>query len=371
MIAKEGSLMHQMVDKFTSIHSGYRPTIWCFPATLNTVVFAIIQRCIKHHYYREILTTSDGGQIAIDWANLGAPKKCVLLVLPGLTGSSKENYVTHLVDKAVKLGCTAVVMNYRGIEVELKTPRTYCASNYEDLHMVVHHIKQKYNNYKIFTVGISLGGIKLGGYLAKQYDDCIISNALIVSAPMNVFYSCEELESTQHFYTFNRHLTRALGRYFTKHQHLFETDSKFDCSAILKANSLRDFDTVFTSKQFGYKSCEEYYKDACLDAKIQNIKVPTLFLNAGDDMFSPERAFPIEKIKANPFTAMVCTKYGGHISFCEGIMPTGCNYTCRVLTEYLQHVLAEMDEQPKTSKQSFNDDNDSLSSSEPPKFTLE
>lgn len=53
--------MHSICDKFTSIHSGYRPTIWCFPSTLNTIVFAKLQACIKQNYNREILTTQDGG----------------------------------------------------------------------------------------------------------------------------------------------------------------------------------------------------------------------------------------------------------------------------------------------------------------------
>lgn len=142
--------------------------------------------------------------------------KIVLLVLPGLTGCSKDNYVTHLVEEAKKLNCPAVVMNYRGIEVELTTPRTYCATNLEDLHLVVTHINTKLKFHKIFAVGISLGGIKLGGYLSKHYDDCLISNAMIVSAPMNVFYSYEELERTHHFFTFNRFLARNLSRYFSK-----------------------------------------------------------------------------------------------------------------------------------------------------------
>lgn len=222
LIAKEGSLTHVMFDKFTSIHAGYRPTIWCFPSTLNTIVFSVIQRCVKHHYYREVLKTQDGGVLAIDWANLGAPKPLVLLVLPGLTGSSKDNYVTHLADEAVKLGCTAVVMNYRGIEVELTTARTYCATNYDDLHLVIEHIHARYPEHRILAVGISLGGLKLGGYLAsKQYRaeglvGCLVRNAMIISAPMNVFYSCEELEKTHHFFTFNRHLARSLGKCFVK-----------------------------------------------------------------------------------------------------------------------------------------------------------
>lgn len=342
LITKEGSFMHQMLDKFSSIHSGYRPTIWCFTSTLNTIVYAKFQGCIKQGYQREILKTQDGGCLAIDWSNMensDNKHKMILLVLPGLTGCSRDNYVTHLVEEGKKVGLPAVVMNYRGIEVELKTPRTYCAANYEDLHLVITHIRERFKDYKIFAVGISLGGIKLGGYLAKHYDDCPISYSMIVSAPMNVFYSCKELERTHNFFVFNRVLTRNLSRYFTKYKHLFEADEKYDCKSITEAISIRDFDTKFVAKQFGYESCEAYYQDSCLDAKIQNIKIPTLFLNASDDMFSPERAFPIEKIKSNPYTAMVVTKYGGHISFCEGLIPYGCNYTCRILRDYLAHVL--------------------------------
>lgn len=238
LIAKEGSFMHRMTDKFTCVHTGYRPTIWCFWSTMNTIVFAIIQRCIKHDYKREVLKTPDGGQIAIDWAynDSSADKKQVLLVLPGLTGSSKDNYVTHLVDEGVKKGCKCLVMNYRGIGVDLVTPRTYCATNYEDLDLVVSHVLKRFPNHKIFAIGVSLGGLKLGGYLAKCYDDCPISNAMIVSAPMNIFYSCEELEKTQYFFTFNRHLTRNCSRYFNRNKHLFEGDDRYDCKAIAQVN---------------------------------------------------------------------------------------------------------------------------------------
>jgi predicted alpha/beta-fold hydrolase len=104
-------------------------------------------------------------------------------------------------------------MNYRGIEVELNTPRTYCATNFEDLDMVVKHIHKKYETHKIFAIGTSLGGIMLGGYLSKQYDDCLISNAMIVSAPMNIIESCQEMEKKHYLYTFNRFLTCQLRKY--------------------------------------------------------------------------------------------------------------------------------------------------------------
>lgn len=357
LVSQEGSIMHRLAERIASIHSGYRPTIWCYGASLNTVVLSIIQKVVKHDYYREVLKTPDGGLVAIDWASyINSEKKMILLVLPGLTGSSKANYVTHLVEKAVKSGCKAVVMNYRGIECELKTSRAYCATNYDDLDMVVKHIKNTFSDHKIFAIGTSLGGIKLGGYLAKQFDDCLISNAMVVSAPLNVHKSCENMEKTPYLYTFNRFLALQLRKYIKTHIRWYENDEKYDFDAINNAHTLKQIDTLFVCKNFAYSSVEEYYKEACLDAKIKNIRTPTLFLNAEDDMFSPESAFPIEQIKSNPYTALVRTKYGGHIAFCEGLLPTGCNYTCRLLKEFIQIVLSDMEIEPANINQKIQSD---------------
>ena len=207
--------MNLLAEKLPSLHSGYRPTIWCFPSTLNTAVFSVIQRCIKHDYNREILKTPDGGQIAIDWTNEDAKNNLIMLVLPGLTGCSKDNYVSHFVDKAKKANCKAVVMNYRGIEVDLLTPKTYSATNLEDLHLVVETIKQRFPNDDIFAIGVSLGGIKLGGYLAKHYDSCLISYAMIISAPFNVFHSAKELERSTNVF-FNKFLAKNISKYCVK-----------------------------------------------------------------------------------------------------------------------------------------------------------
>ena len=64
---------------------------------------------------REILTLRDGGEVALDWAKVD---KCdnptILLILPGLTGSTTHNYIGHMVMDGVEQNFHPVVFNQRG-----------------------------------------------------------------------------------------------------------------------------------------------------------------------------------------------------------------------------------------------------------------
>ena len=66
------------------------------------------------------------------------------------------------------------------------------------------------------AVGISLGGILLGGFLAKHFENCLISNAMIVSAPFNVFCYANEMERLHNFYIFNSFLLKDMTKYFER-----------------------------------------------------------------------------------------------------------------------------------------------------------
>lgn len=72
---------------------------------------------------------------------------------------------------------------------------------------------------------------------------------------------------------------------------------------------------MFTCKVYGYKSLDHYYSEASSSNYVQNIQVPTFFLNALDDPISHRKAIPFEKFGRNEFIFLGTTKSGGHVSW--------------------------------------------------------
>ncbi len=174
----------------------------------------------------------------LDWLNRHSSNsfKTIVLILPGMLNSSKQNYVTHYVDIAKKMNCITVVKNYRGLRCELLTPRFYCGSNYEDVDQAVQHIKKLYPDHRVFAVGISMGsatglyfllvyfiyhgflkgGVLLCGYLAKFNKDKYISSSMIISSCFDLEITNSELEKNVNS-LLNMFITTSLKKHFAKY----------------------------------------------------------------------------------------------------------------------------------------------------------
>ncbi|EZA56289.1 hypothetical protein DMN91_010144 [Ooceraea biroi] len=333
------------------VQNKFWPTLWCFESRAQTIIASILRSHILPpvEYRREILTLPDGGEVALDWAE----KDCsttspIVIILPGLTGASQAEYVKCLVSAARKIGIRCVIFNNRGLGgVKLKTTRTYCASNYEDLTEVVEHVRKLHPHVSLGATGISMGGLVLGNYLAQQglTARTKLKACLIISVPWNVFAATKNSEENYFNLMLNKHLATNLRRTIERyHSDIGPFHVDIDIDKILKSQTIREVDSHFTTKQFGYKNVDEYYRDATLNDKLHLIEVPTLCLSAADDPFQPLKAIPLNEISKTKNVAVVVTSRGGHIGFLEGVWPVKEEqYMGKFFSQYFEAMFSGFD----------------------------
>ena len=66
-------------------------------------------------------------------------------------------------------------------------------------------------------------------------------------------------------------------------------------------------------------------------------------INAEDDPFQPGDSIPKAQAERSSHVGIVTTKYGGHVGFVEGWIPTGFFWSDRLVSEFLQTVFSNQD----------------------------
>ncbi|XP_014271542.1 phospholipase ABHD3 [Halyomorpha halys] len=324
------------------------PTLWCIESRAQTILplFVRISSIPAVAYKREILAMKDGGEICLDSLEPkeGLPPNApTVIVLPGLTGSSKSDYIRGLALIAADVGIRFIVFNQRGSGIRLKTPRTYCAANYEDLIEVINHVKAKYKDSLLGAAGVSMGGLILGNYLSSaEGKKTPLSCAMLISVPWNVHVGIESLEKPVLNLLLNKRLASRLCNIIRRMYSVLEDSVKKEDDEILKSKTIREFDSKYTAKEFGYKDVIDYYDHASIHDKIHKVTIPVLCLNAADDPFQPLEGIPLDEAYRMDNLCIVLTSRGGHIGFLEGIFPLNKEqYMFRMFAEYFKTMLQE------------------------------
>jgi uncharacterized protein len=281
----------------------------------QTVLAYVLRRPAPLPLRRERVVTPDGDFLDVDWLE-AAPERPHLLVLHGLEGSSASGYVRQTLHEAQALGWGAAAMNFRSCSGEPnRMLRSYCSGETADPLFIARHVSARISG-PLLAVGFSLGGNALLKLMAETGEHAPFHAAAAVSAPFDLLACAEALDAPfGRCVLYRRHFLRtlkrkALGKLAT-HQ-----GPGLHAERVRRARKLQEFDDVFTAPSNGYKDALDYYRRCSSGPLLEDVRKPTLLLNAEDDPMIPETSLP--PAGAGGFLSVLRTKQGGHVGFLGG-----------------------------------------------------
>ena len=220
-----------------------------------------------------------------------------VVVLHGLEGSSRANYIATLARELSALGIRAVRMNFRACGGEMnRLPRFYHAGDTGDLASVIEHLRNRLPDSPLAAVGFSLGGNILLKYLGERGAErpTGLVAAAAVSVPFDLSAGTGRLEQPGMARVYTRYFIRKLRAKTRRKRALLETAC--DVERALAARTVREYDEALTARLHGFRDAWHYYDSSSSIHWLERIRVPTLLLHSLDDPFLPETSVPLEVI---------------------------------------------------------------------------
>lgn len=298
------------------IDSHYKAPFGFRNGFVSTVYSGLIRNVNGLKQQRERLTLSDGDFLDLDWSFCGQPTEKLIVVLHGLEGNAQRPYMTGTAKIFNNNGYDAVCVNFRGCsgEPNLKY-RSYHSGATEDLVDVINHIIQTKTYGDIYLKGFSLGGNVVLKYLGERNEiPKEIKAAVAVSVPCYLKGSALELLKPKNILYAIRFKKHLVDRLKTKQIQFPENISVEEINSI---KTLIDFDHVYTSKAHGFKDAFHYYEICSSLQFLNNIRIPTLIINALNDSFLSSECYPVKEAKNNPNLVLEMPKNGGHVGFID------------------------------------------------------
>jgi predicted alpha/beta-fold hydrolase len=299
----------------------------------------------KHHtgqmacWRRERWLTPDQDFIDVDWRD-DAPSvnttKPLLILFHGLEGSSQSHYAAAFAAETRARGWQMAVPHFRGCSGEINwAPRAYHSGDFEEIDWILQQFKAKHAG-PINVVGISLGGNALMcwaghmGNAARSIADGVVS----VCSPIDLTASGNAIDTGFNKAVYARMFLQTMKpRALAKLQ---QYPKLFDAKKLMAANTLYEFDDVFTAPLHGYKNTDDYWHRASAKPRLKNIQLPALVLNARNDPFVPASCLPTQAQVSTNVTLWQPDQ-GGHVGFASGQFPGDLREMPSAVMDWMTH----------------------------------
>ncbi|GAA4837344.1 alpha/beta fold hydrolase [Algivirga pacifica] len=287
-----------------------------FNGHMQTILPAKLRKVEGVNYTPQRLELNDGDFLDLSWSKIGSDK--LLIITHGLEGGSDRHYCHGLVKIFNEAGWDVLAWNYRSCSGTMnRLPRFYHSGDTGDIDRVVQHVVATYNYHNISLVGISMGGSVTLNYLGNKKHDIpsSIQAGVAISTPIHLSSSCDKLETFGSL-IYNKNFMYDLNNKVRIKAKMLP--GQIDASLIEKHNikRLREFDEYYTAPLHGFKDANDYYEKASSLYQLENIKHPTLVINATNDPFLGTPSIPYDLLRNHKYVDLEAPNKGGHVGFC-------------------------------------------------------
>ncbi|MEL7003591.1 MAG: alpha/beta fold hydrolase [Bacteroidota bacterium] len=290
----------------------YQPPKIYFNGHIETILPALLRKVNEVDYRRERITTKDGDFLDIDW--LKNDSKTAVIISHGLEGDSQRPYIKGMARAFSNEEFDVLAWNYRGCSGEMNRKlRFYHSGATDDLQEVVDHaLRLGYE--RIFLIGFSLGGNITLKYLGEQGSNIHsrINGAVAFSVPLNLHSSCITISQPSNFIYSKRFLINLKDKIRSKAEIMPE---ELDTTKLNEIKTLIAFDDNYTAPIHGFKSAIHYYESCSSLHFLNDIKIPTLVVNALNDPFLSDDCYPEQEMRQHQYVTLETPLRGGHVGF--------------------------------------------------------
>jgi predicted alpha/beta-fold hydrolase len=301
------------------ISSSYRAPLVLTNPHIHTVIAAMLPTPGGIRWTRERISTPDSDFLDIDSAHTGS--KRAVIVCHGLEGSARSSYVQTLAAEALREGWDVLAMNYRGCSGEPNLRlRLYHSGAIEDLSEVVRFAASRYQSLAL--MGFSLGA-NLCLLFASQGNEELrrkISSVVAVAAPCDLAGSAEKL-SARRYAPYMRYFLGSLKRKIRGKSAQFPGALNLD--GLEKIQTFFEYDDRFTAPLHGFSGAADYYARCSSGRVLDQVRIPTLIINAEDDPFLSVSCHPRGIASQSQYIHLELLKRGGHVAALEHMNWTG------------------------------------------------
>lgn len=189
-------------------------------------------------------------------------KNVIVVLIPGLTGSSDALYIKITAETLTAQGYTCACYNPRGRGGNVvETPFLYSVGYTEDVRRVFDKLFEEYPNTSFVAVGFSLGGGVLTKYVGEEGKRCKLKGAMAVCSPIDCIPMSNHItHSLLGKLVIDPLLVSFVKEMAQMHEHILKDHHAVDLEAVKEARTMWEFDGSIIAPMMGFRSASEYYR---------------------------------------------------------------------------------------------------------------